>query len=112
MEIETKMAYAVYITETFEKEINKLSGSDKKIIQNMFLQLKENPYVGDQLRYRFFREKRLREKRVYYLIYDNLSAVLVVAISDKKAQQQTINEIIGGLPEFKLYIERLLKQNI
>ena len=61
------MVYAVYTTESFNKEVEKLSLSDKEIIHKIFLQLKENPYVGDQIRYRFFREKRVREKRVYYL---------------------------------------------
>jgi mRNA-degrading endonuclease RelE of RelBE toxin-antitoxin system len=103
------MVYAVYTTESFEKEIKKLPDSDKSIIQNIFLQLKENPYVGDQIRYRFFREKRIREKRVYYLVYDDLSAVLVVAFGGKKAQQETIDRIIAILPEFKIYLEKLLK---
>jgi mRNA-degrading endonuclease RelE of RelBE toxin-antitoxin system len=103
------MAYAVYITESFEKEIKKLPDSDKSIIQNIFLQLKENPYVGDQIRYRFFREKRIREKRVYYLVYDDLSAVLVVAFGGKKEQQETIDRIIRLLPEFKIYLQKLLK---
>jgi len=104
------MAYVVYVTESFEKETDKLSKSDKKIIQKIFLQLKENPYVGNSLRYRFFREKRIREKRVYYLVYDDLSAVLVVAFGGKKAQQETIDEIIKMLPEFKKYLKNLLKQ--
>lgn len=104
------MAYAVYTTESFEKEIEKLSDSDKEIINKIFLQIKENPYVGDQIRYRFFREKRVREKRIYYLVYDDLSAVLVVAFGGKKIQQQTIDEIIKYLPDFKKYIENLLKK--
>jgi mRNA-degrading endonuclease RelE of RelBE toxin-antitoxin system len=62
------MAYAVYTTESFEKEIEKISNSDKERIQKLFISLKENPYVGDQIRYKFFREKRIREKRFYYLI--------------------------------------------
>jgi len=105
------MAYAVYTTERFEKEIAKLSNSDKDIIKNIYLQLKENPYVGDQIRYRFFREKRLREKRVYYLVYDNLQSVLIVAFGNKKEQEETINEIIQSLPEFKIYLENLLRQS-
>ena len=105
------MVYAVYTTESFEKEIKKLPDSDKSIIKNIFLQLKENPYVGDQIRYRFFREKRIREKRVYYLVYDDLSAVLVVAFGGKKAQQETIDRIIAILPEFKIYLEKLLKES-
>ncbi|MFH1311544.1 MAG: hypothetical protein ABIH65_04020 [Nanoarchaeota archaeon] len=105
------MTYAVYITESFEKEIEKLSEPEKKIIKKIFLQLKENPYVGDAIRYHFFREKRIREKRIYYLIYDNLSAVLMVAFGGKKAQQETIDEIIKDLPEFKKYIEKILKDH-
>ena len=104
------MAYAVYTIDSFEKEIEKLSLSDKEVIQKIFLQLKENPYVGDQIRYRFFREKRLREKRIYFLVYNDLSAVLVVAFGDKKAQKETINEIVKLLPEFKKYLEELLKK--
>ena len=105
------MVYAVYTTESFEKEIKKLPDSDKSIIQKIFLQLKENPYVGDQIQYRFFREKRIREKRVYYLVYDDLSAVLVIAFGGKKAQQETIDKIIELLPEFKAYLEKLLKKD-
>ena len=103
------MTYAVYTTESFEKEIEKLPDSDKEIIKKIFLQIKENPYVGYQIRYRFFREKRIREKRIYYLVYDDLSAVLVVAFGGKKIQQRTIEEVIKYLPEFKKYMKNLLK---
>jgi len=103
------MDYAVYTTESFEKETEKLSGTDKLILKKIFLQLKDNPYVGDQIKYPFFREKRIREKRVYYLIYDNLSIVLIVAFGGKKSQQETIEEIIKLLPEFKRYADSLFK---
>ena len=103
------MTYSVYTTENFEKEIGKLSNEYRKIIQKIFLQLKENPYVGDAIRYRFFREKRIKEKRMYYIIYEDLSAVLVVAFGGKKEQQETIEEIIRYLPGFKTYLKRLLK---
>ena len=102
------MAYAVYTTENFENEIFKLSKIEIQKIQKIFLQLKENPYVGDAIRYRFFREKRLKEKRIYYLVYDELSAVLIVAFGGKKEQQKTIDEIINYLPEFKKYMKKML----
>jgi hypothetical protein len=57
----------------------------------------------------FFREKRVREKRLYFLIYDSLSAVLVVAFGGKKAQKETIEEIIKYLPAYKFYVEKLIK---
>lgn len=101
--------YAVYTTESFNKEVRKLSPEERDRIKNIFLQIKENPYVGDQLRYRILREKRLGEKRIYYLVYDDLKAVLVVAISGKKDQQETIDYIIKYINEYKTYLENLLK---
>lgn len=87
------MIYAVYTTESFDSEIRKLSQEEQRGIQRIFLQLKENPYAGDQLQIKILREKRLEEKRIYYLVFDDLKAVLVAAISDKKAQQKTIDYI-------------------
>ena len=55
------MTYAVFTTEKFDKETAKLLEEEQRRIKKIFLQLKENPYVGDQIRYRHFREKRLRE---------------------------------------------------
>ena len=105
------MVYAVYTTQSFDREKEKFPNNDKKRIEKIFLQLKENPYVGDQLKYKHLREKRIREKRIYYLVYDDLKAVLVVAVSGKKDQQLTINHIIDNFDKYKEYLERLLKEN-
>ena len=104
------MTYKVYMTETFKKEFDKLSTSGKEAIGKIFLQLKENPFVGDAIKYKFFREKRIKEKRLYYLIYENFAIVLVVASEGKKVQQETINKTISLLPEFKKYVEKIFKQ--
>ena len=55
------------------------------------------------------REKRLREKRVYFLVYDDLQAVLIVALSGKKDQQATINHLIKYFDEYRIYLEKQLK---
>jgi mRNA-degrading endonuclease RelE of RelBE toxin-antitoxin system len=102
------MVYAVYGTETFEKEFEKLGKDYRNSIKKIFLQLKENPYVGDSIRYKFFREKRIKEKRIYYIVYEEFLSVLIVAVGGKKAQQSTIDEIIKLLPEFKIYMKELL----
>jgi len=104
------MDYKVYTTNSFEKEMSKLSLDEQERIKKIFLQLKENPYVGDQLQYKFLREKRLKEKRIYYLIYDDLLSVLIVAISGKKNQQETIDHIIYCFDEYKIYLEKILKR--
>ena len=102
------MTYAVYITKNFEKEISKLSKFETNKIKKIFLKLKKNPYTGNPIKYKFFREKRIKEKRIYYLIYEDLSAILIVAFGGKREQQQTIDKIIKYLPEFEKYINSLL----
>ncbi|HLC84957.1 MAG TPA: hypothetical protein VJH22_04145 [Candidatus Nanoarchaeia archaeon] len=91
--------YQVFRTPRFEKQMLKaLSLEQQQQVNHLeTIQLALNPYVGDPLGYRFFREKKLGPKRVYYLIYEGLKAVLMVAISDKKAQQYTFNEIKNQL---------------
>ncbi len=101
--------YNVYTTESFDRKFSKLSFFEQRKIKKIFRQLKENPYVGDPLQYRFLREKRIKEKRIYYLVYDDLEAVLIVATSEKKNQQETINKIIKNFDEYKIYLEKLLK---
>ena len=101
------MAYKVYVLEVFDKERNKLSPDYFSKIEKIFLQLKENPYVGDSIRYKFFREKRIKEKRIYYLVYDDLNIVLVVAIGGKKSQKETIDKIANYFNEYRNYAEKL-----
>ena len=101
------MVYSVHISETFEKEVLELGKDKQERIGKLYFHLKDNPYVGDQLKFKFFREKRLDEKRIYYLVYDDLKVVLMVAVSGKKDQQETINYIINHLNEFKEYAEKL-----
>ncbi|MEK6811868.1 MAG: hypothetical protein AABX96_05135 [Nanoarchaeota archaeon] len=104
-------SYLVYTTETFDKEVLKLSKDEQERIDGLYKQLKKNPYVGDQLRYKHFREKRLREKRIYYLVYDHLHSVLLVTIGGKKDQQATIDHIIDYFDEYQIYLEKLIKNN-
>ena len=105
------MVYAIYTTENFDKEMMKLENPEQERIQKIFLQLKDNPYVGDPLRYKFLREKRIKEKRIYFLIYDDLMAVLIVALSDKKTQQEVIDHIVRDLDLFKSYLKEQIEKN-
>lgn len=105
------MVYAVYTTREFDKEAEKLSKDEQNRIQKIFLQVKENPYVGDQLQIKILREKRIKEKRVYYLVFEDLNSVLFVAVSDKKTQQETINYLIRDISEYRIYMKNLLNKN-
>lgn len=105
--------YAVFRTRKFDRELDKeFSWREMEEVSNIEKkQLKENPYVGDPLGYPFFREKKIGGKRIYYLIYEELKAVLMVAVSDKKTQQETINEIKFHLRDYYEVIREAIKQH-
>ena len=94
--------YEVYKLPIIDKRINE-SFTKIEIIQlKKFIdKLKINPYIGKPIKYDFLREAKFREKRVYFLIYNEICLVLVIGESDKKSQQQTINNIIKNLKLYK-----------
>lgn len=77
-----------------------------RIEQNLAL----HPMAGNPLRYTFFREKRVSEMRVYYLVYEDIRIVLIIGISDKKAQSAFIDWVCKSLPEFRRHLEELLRR--
>ena len=102
--------FKVIGTDTYLKEISKWSKVEIESAEKIPEQLKENPFVGQQLRYPFLREKRIKEKRVYYLIYEDLNLVLLVAVSGKKDQQSTIGRLISQFAEYRKVAEQIAKQ--
>ena len=67
--------------------------------------------IGKPISYDFFREKKIGDKRIYFLVYKDFALILLVGSSDKKMQQETIDEIKCLLPEFKEYAYQLYKEN-
>lgn len=105
------MQFKVFRTLTFDKDFNKLPKSEQEEIEKFEKkQLIENPFVGKPLGFIFLREKKLNNRRVYYLIYKEFVIVLMVAISDKKTQQATIENIKENLDAYyELIKEKLSK---
>ena len=66
--------------------------------------------TGKPLGVPFFREKKFGGKRLLYLVYHSVSAILLVAITDKKAQEATITEILLHLDEYKAHILAKLRE--
>ena len=102
--------FKVIGTNTYLKEIDKWPKDYKEAVNKLPKNLSVNPFVGDQLSYPFLREKRIKEKRVYYLIYEDLKLVLLVAVGGKKDQQATIDHIKGNLHVFRKVAEAIAKQ--
>ena len=102
--------YTIIGTDTYLKEISKWPKNYQEAANKIPKKLAENPFIGDPLRYPFLRERRVKEKRVYYLIYEDLKLVLLVAVSGKKNQQATIDHIKVHLDEFRKVAEDIVKQ--
>ena len=102
--------YKVIGTETYLKKIEEWTKTNRLAAEKLPAKLAENPFVGDPLNYSFLREKRIKEKRIYYLIYEDIKLVLLVATSGKKDQQKTIDHIKGHLDEFKKVATEITRQ--
>mgnify|MGYP001575006953 CR=1 FL=1 len=106
--------FKIFRTKKFDKEIaKKFSNGEQKQVEHFEQrQLVNNPYVGDPLGFDFFREKRIGGgKRVYFLIYNDLKAVLMVGQSTKKTQQETIDSIKSKLTEYYEIIKETIRQH-
>jgi len=104
--------YKVYHSSRFDKELDKFPDDFRDIVNKIEDQLVDNPYVGSPLSVKWFREKRVGKRRVYYLIYEDLGVVFMVAISEKKNQQKVINTIKLLLDFFRSEIENLFDEDV
>lgn len=98
--------FEIYLFPGLEKTLKKLLSKQEllelKILLNGDLKTKGDK-IGKQLSYPFLREKKLGNKRIYYLVYEDVVIILLVAASDKKHQQETIDNIKLDLVQFKEY---------
>ncbi len=104
--------YLIFKTEEFDRDYSKLDKSEQKRVDKILDQLMEKGgEVGKPLSgLSFFREKKFNGRRLYYLVYSDVLVVLALAISDKKAQQATINQILLNLAEFQQHISEALRR--
>jgi len=102
--------FKVFRTQEFERKMIKLlTKEQQKRVDKIEDEISQKGFTGDSLGFRFLREKRVENKRVYFLVYEDLKSVLMVSVSDKKAQQETIDKIKIYLPEFRRLMEKLVK---
>lgn len=94
----------VFKSPDFDKNAEKLfSKKDFESLNSFIASLKENSSIGKPLSFNFFREKKISGKRIYFLIYEELELILLVGVSNKKTQQDTIDNIKSYLKEYKEY---------
>ncbi len=102
------LTYKIYHSSRFDRELAKFDSDFQARVDKIEDQLIENPYTRDHLSIKWFREKRIGKYRIYYLIYDDIKAVFMVAISEKKDQQRVINTIRLLFEFFRKEIESLI----
>jgi len=103
--------FRLFTTKEFDDNFEKLDESDKKRVRKIMAQLKEQgAEVGKALQVPYFREKRFKEKRLYFLVYDDYVIIFVVAISGKKTQQETIDKIISEIKNYEEIIKDKLSE--
>lgn len=100
--------FRIYHPARFDRELSKFDRKFQERVDKIEEHLIENPYYGTPLGYKWFRESRFENYRVYYLIYENFEAIFMVGISDKKDQQKVINTIKLLFEFFKNEIDKLL----
>jgi len=96
--------FRVFTTKEFDIDFDGLDESDKQRVRKIMKQLKEQPFSGKPLGLPYFREKKFDGKRLYFLVYKAFMVVLAVGISDKRAQQATINKILRDLDTYQEFI--------
>ena len=107
--------FRVFTTPQFDSDLASLDNSEQLRVRKIRDQLRQRgddvgkPLSGVQT----FREKKFDGKRLYFLVYREQFAVLLLGISDKKAQQATINSILRDLALHEKYVvEQLRKRTV
>ncbi len=101
------MPFDVFETDTFMKRFHSLEKDEEIWAQKTVSKLAQNPFTGKPLGFEWFREKKFKDKRLYYLIYKELNKILIVSFGNKKEQKQMIESIIRNFDTYKKLAENL-----
>ena len=98
------MVFVIVRTQLFVDYFNAFSEIEKERVRRFIQQLQaQGDLVGKPLRHSFLREKKFNGKRMYFLIYEEWSAILLVTFSEKKNQGLVIQQILANLSEYRKF---------
>jgi len=103
------MTNRIFETADFTKLFLSLNRKEQEWIIKVSKQLKSNLEVGKPLGFIWFREKKLGNKRLYYLLNFETKCVLFISFGNKKEQQKIID---NTLKNRKKYFKFLNKVNV
>jgi len=102
--------FTVFIGNNIKKQMYKWDSHENILANNIFQKLAVDPFQGRPLNHPQLREKRIRDKRLYYLVFEDLKIVFIVNFSSKKNQQQIINAIKLMISDYRKIAEEISKQ--
>ena len=105
------MGYTVFLTRMVKKKLDRHEPAVRSWAYRVLENIPDNPWIGKPLQPRWFREKKFRGIRLYFVIYENIQTVYAVNVSTKKDQKQVIASIRLLLPRHREEVEELLKRN-
>ncbi len=100
--------FKIFMTDEFERLFGRLDNSLQIQIEKEIEQLQINPYRGKPLGYEFFREKKVRNYRIYFLVYEEYVVVFIITLGNKKDQQRAINTVKKLIPVYREEIKKKL----
>jgi|SRR3989344_8737569 len=104
------MVFRVFRSKWYDTKHTKLIKSEKEVVEKIEQHLKNEPFTGKPLGYKFFREKKFNGKRLLFLVYEEHKAIFLITITDKKAQQQVIDLIKANLDIYKDALEETIRK--
>jgi len=100
--------FRVFRSEWYDKKLKKLDTAEQDRVSEFEQDLKKQPYSGKPLGYKFFREKKFDGKRILFLVYEEHSAIFIITITNKKAQQREIDLIKTNLEVYRDVLEKMI----
>lgn len=97
--------YEIYETETFSKIFDSITQKERDWINKIKFQLKSNPKAGKSLRFEWFKEKKLENKRLYFLVSYKKPRILLASYGTKKDQQKVIDYIVLHKEELMAFLD-------
>ncbi len=100
--------FRVFRSNHYSGKLVKLDNSKILRAKKIEQALKERPFSGKPLGYKFFREKKFNGDRLIFLVYEEYKCIFLITITDKRVQQQEIDLIKSNLDMYEKELKSLL----
>ncbi len=100
------MSYFTYATDTFKEIYASLDKSEQNWIDKTKKKLAENP-TGKILQFSWFREKKFLNKRLFFLVDEELKKILFVSFASKRKQQDVVDFVVNNRQELLNYLKNI-----